>query len=124
MAVTRPRIQLWILESDASVAETVVELLTENENKTSPLVEVVRKSDPDLRQNLKRLKPAQSSDPKKYSEMGYKLLQRRLFEDVTITPTKCACFSYNLWAWLKEKRQTFVFGKQRTNRGKRFPKRT
>ena len=88
MAVTRARFQLWILESDDSVAESVVELLTENAN---PLVEVVRTSDPGYHQNLKRLKPARSSDPQKYSDMGYKLLQRRLFEEVAITLT-CSPF--------------------------------
>ena len=86
MAITKPRIQLWILESDASAAEPVVELLTENAKRCNPLVEVVRKGDPDIRGGLMRLKPALSSDPKKYSEMGYKLLQRRLFEEV-LTPT-------------------------------------
>ena len=91
MAITRPRIQLWILESDASAAESVVELLTVNANRCNPLVEVVRKSDPNIREKLKRLKPARSSDPKKYSEMGYKLLQRRLFEEVVLTPTLTSC---------------------------------
>jgi hypothetical protein len=59
-----------------------VKLLTENENSFNPLVEVVRRSDPDIREKLSRLKPAVSSDPKKYSEMGYKLLQRGLHREV------------------------------------------
>ena len=87
MAVTRARVQLWIIESDASAAESVVELPTENVNKWSPLVEAVRGRDPNYHQNLERLRPTLSSDPKKYSEMGYKLLQRRLFEEVAITLT-------------------------------------
>ena len=87
MAVTRARIQLWIIESDASAAESVVELLTENASGRNPLVEVVRSSDPDCHQKLERLRPTLTSDPKKYSEMGYKLLQRKLFEEVAISPT-------------------------------------
>ena len=68
-----------------------MELLTENANKWNPLVEVVRTSDPNYHQNLERLRPALPSDPKEYSEMGYKLLQRRLFEEVAITLT-CSPF--------------------------------
>ena len=88
MAVTRARFQLWIIESDASAAESVVELLTENANKWNPLVEVVRTSDPNYHQNLERLSPAHSSDPQKYSEMGYELLQKKLFVEVAITLTR------------------------------------
>ena len=87
MAVTRAQNQLWIIESDASAAESVVELLTHNANRCNPLVEVVRSSDPNYHQSLERLRSTLSNDPKKHSEMGYKLLQRKLFEEVVITLT-------------------------------------
>ena len=93
MTITRARFQLWIIESDTSVAESVVELLTENANKWNPLVEVVRRSDPNYHQNLERLRPAISSDHKEYSEMGYKLLQKSLFEEVVITLTHTPALS-------------------------------
>ncbi|KAI5810335.1 hypothetical protein BZA77DRAFT_172956 [Pyronema omphalodes] len=89
VAVTRPRNQLWIFESDTNVVEPVVMLLAgdigqqkdgSNDSK-QPLVEVVGKDHPQLKQKLKMLKPAESSDPKKYSEMGYQLIQRGLFKD-------------------------------------------
>ena len=87
MALTRAQNQLWIIESDASAGESAVELLTGNANKWNPLVEVARRSDSNYHQDLERLRPALSSNPKEYSEMGYKLLQRRLFEEVDISPT-------------------------------------
>ncbi|KAF8533500.1 hypothetical protein BDD12DRAFT_898763 [Trichophaea hybrida] len=90
VAITRPRIQLWILESAPEAAEPIVKLLTENENRFDPLVEVVKRSDPDIGQKLKRLKPAVSSDPKKYSEMGYKLLQRGLYSEANFCFRKAA----------------------------------
>jgi tetratricopeptide (TPR) repeat protein len=90
VAVTRPRNQLWIFESDEKVVEPVVTLLTGDtgEQKDAshgkqPLVEVVGKDHPQLRRKLKMLKPAESSDPKKYSEMGYQLIQRGLFKDAS-----------------------------------------
>ena len=119
MAVTRARVQLWIIESDASAAESVVELLTENANRCNPLVNVVRRSDPNYQQSLESLRPTLLSNPKKYSEMGYEHVQRRLFEEVAIPLTRLRCF-YTLYAvavgaLLKEKRHTIVFGKQKTN---------
>ena len=90
MAITRARLQLWVIESNASVAESVAELLTENAS-WNPLVEVVRTSDPNHHQILETLRPAFTSDPKQHSEMGYKLLQRKLFEEVAITLT-CSPF--------------------------------
>jgi tetratricopeptide (TPR) repeat protein len=91
VAVTRPRNQLWIFESDAKVVEPVVMLLAGDtgerkdgsDHSKQPLVEVVGKDHPQLKQKLKMLKPAESSDPKKYSEMGYQLIQRGLFKDAS-----------------------------------------
>jgi hypothetical protein len=82
--VTRARNQLWIFESSAEAAEPVVKLWAENEHLPTPLVEVARRTDPHINDRLKRLKPAVSSDPKKYSEQGYQLLQRGLYREVWI----------------------------------------
>ncbi|KAF8244421.1 hypothetical protein K440DRAFT_663457 [Wilcoxina mikolae CBS 423.85] len=78
VAITRPRNQLWIFESSPEIVGPVAKLLVERQD---PLIEVVGKDHPELREKLKMLKPATSSDPKKYSEMGYQLLQRGNFKD-------------------------------------------
>jgi hypothetical protein len=80
--VTRARNQLWIFESSTETAEPVVQFLTENEHIPEALVEVARRSDPDINNKLKMLKPATSSDPKKYSEQGYRFLQKELYREV------------------------------------------
>ena len=63
-------------------AEPIVKLVAGNGSK--PLVEVVRRNDPDVKEKLKKMKPAVSSDPKKFSERGYQFLQRGLYKEVTI----------------------------------------
>ncbi|KAF8544382.1 hypothetical protein BDD12DRAFT_801307 [Trichophaea hybrida] len=78
VAITRPRNQLWIFESSPEIVGPVSKLLIERQD---PLIEVVGKGHPQLQEKLKMLKPANSSDPKKYSEMGYQLLQRGNFKD-------------------------------------------
>ena len=80
VAVTRPRIQLWFLESSSEAAEPIVKLL--EGNGTKPLVDVVRRDDPDVNERLEMMKPAASSDPKKISERGYQFLQRGLYKEV------------------------------------------
>ena len=76
--------QLWILESSVASAETIAKLVAGNGSK--PLVEVVRRNDPDVKEKLKKMKPAVSSDPKKFSERGYQFLQRGLYKEVTMEP--------------------------------------
>jgi len=53
-------------------------------NGAKPLVNVVRKNAPDLEKELENMKPVDSNDPKKFSEKGYQLLQRGLYEEVWI----------------------------------------
>jgi hypothetical protein len=65
-------------------AEPIVKLVTGS--ATKPLVEVVRRNDPDVEEKLKKMKPAVTSDPKKFSERGYQFLQRGLYKEVTIEP--------------------------------------
>ncbi|KAA8911747.1 P-loop containing nucleoside triphosphate hydrolase protein [Sphaerosporella brunnea] len=81
VAVTRARNQLWIFESSNEAAEPVVELFNENKRGSGPLVEVARRTDPNINDKLKQLKPAIPSDPKRYSEQGYQLLQRGLYRE-------------------------------------------
>jgi len=53
---------------------------------SKPLVEIVRRNDPDVKEKLKKMKPAVSSDPKMVSERGYQFVQRGLHKEVTVEP--------------------------------------
>jgi tetratricopeptide (TPR) repeat protein len=81
VAVTRPRNRLWMFESSPDAVKSIVKLFTDGKNMPRPLIEVVAKDHPKIQEKLEMLKPATSSDPKKYSEMGYNLLNRQLFKD-------------------------------------------
>ncbi|KAF8535500.1 hypothetical protein BDD12DRAFT_892638 [Trichophaea hybrida] len=84
VAVTRSRNQLLIFESTS--VEPIKKMLTENENRTDPLVDVVRNG-PNADKILIELHQKSSGDlgyeslQREYSKRGYELLQRELFKE-------------------------------------------
>ena len=81
VAITRARIRLSIIESEEALAAQVADLL--KQDKSSPLVEVTTSSDPDFLKELMSLRSI-SHDPKRWSDRGWELIQRKQYEDAAI----------------------------------------
>lgn len=81
VAITRSRIRLSIIESNESLAAQVADLL--KRNGSSPLVEVTKSSDPDFLRELISLRSV-SYDPRRWSDRGQELMQRKEYEDAAI----------------------------------------
>ena len=81
VAITRARIRLSIIESKEALALRVADLL--KQDVSSPLVEVTTSSDPDFLKELISLRSI-SHDPKRWSDRGWELMQRKQHEDAAI----------------------------------------
>ena len=81
VAITRTRLRLSIIESSETLATTVAEHLKQDES--SPLVETKTSSDSDFLTELISLRSV-SHDPKRWSERGEELMQRRQYGDAAI----------------------------------------
>ena len=78
VAITRAKIQLFLLESSEKAMVTIVELLTSS--PFGSLVDVTRPHEEDFAEKLKMLRPGTSVDPVKYSLRGEEFIQRQNFE--------------------------------------------
>ena len=78
VAITRAKIQLFLLESSEKAMVTIVELLASS--PSGSLVDVTRPHEGGFAEKLKLLRPGTSVDPVKYSLRGEEFMQRRNFE--------------------------------------------
>jgi len=81
VVITRARIRLSIIESEEVLAARVADLL--KQDVSSPLVEVTTSSDPDFLKELISLRSI-SHNPKRWSDRGWELVQRKQYEDAAI----------------------------------------
>ena len=81
VAITRARIRLSIIESEEALAAQVADLL--KQDLSSPLVEVTTSSDPGFLTELISLRSI-SHDPKRWSDRGWELMQRKQYKDSAI----------------------------------------
>ena len=77
VAITRARLQLFIMESSETTAATVLKFLRGNTSEST--VHVTSPSHKDFAMRLEMLRPATSLDPKQWSRRGAELLQLGLF---------------------------------------------
>ncbi|KAF8248699.1 P-loop containing nucleoside triphosphate hydrolase protein [Wilcoxina mikolae CBS 423.85] len=84
VAITRARNHLWVFETSPKAVDPIVRLWVDNPNAHGPLVDVMTKSHPNIREKLGELKPAVPSDPERYVAMGGQLLIRRLFREANM----------------------------------------
>ena len=78
VAITRAKIQFFLLESSEKAMVAIVELLTSS--PSGSLVDVTRPHEEDFTEKLKMLRPGTSVDPVKYSLRGEEFMQRQNFE--------------------------------------------
>ena len=83
VAITRARVQLFIMESSETTAATVLKFLGDNTSRS--IVHVTSPSHEDFAMRLEMLRPATSLDPKQWSRRGAELLQLGMF----IEAVKC-----------------------------------
>ena len=83
VAITRARVQLFIMESSETTAATVLKFLSDNTSRS--IVHVTSPSHEDFAMRLEMLRPATSLDPKQWSRRGAELLQLGMF----IEAVKC-----------------------------------
>ena len=83
VAITRARVQLFIMESSETTAATVLKFLGDNTSRS--IVHVTSPSHEDFAMRLEMLWPATSLDPKQWSRRGAELLQLGMF----IEAVKC-----------------------------------
>ena len=81
VSVTRARIRLSVIETEEDLAARVAEVL--KQDLLHPLVEVTTSSDPKFQMDLLSLRSI-THDPKRWSERGQELMQRKLYEDAAI----------------------------------------
>ena len=79
VAVTRARMQIFLVEMSESTVAPVVKLFTTD--ISTPLIEVVRPDHPNFAEKLSSLHPGASSDPLKWSRNGHELLQAGNFQE-------------------------------------------
>ena len=78
VAITRAKIQLFLLESSEKAMGTIVELLTSS--PSGPLVDVTKPHEAGFAEKLKMLRPGTSVDPARYSLRGEEFMQLQNFE--------------------------------------------
>ncbi|KAM0804322.1 P-loop containing nucleoside triphosphate hydrolase protein [Usnea florida] len=79
VAITRARVQLFIMESSETTATIVLKLLATSSSKS--LVQVTSPSHDDFRTRLEVLRPGTSLSPQDWSRRGAELLGTALFKD-------------------------------------------
>ena len=79
VAITRARLQLFLLESSEKAMMSIVDLLTMN--IPEPLVDVTRPYESGFPEKLKLLRPGTSVDPVRWSLRGDELMQRENYVD-------------------------------------------
>ena len=77
VAVTRARIQFFMLESSQRSLAPIISLLVEGDD---PLVELSGPNFPNYTEKIRMLHPAKFVDPKKWSSRGWQLMQASLFK--------------------------------------------
>lgn len=95
VAVTRARIQLFLIESDETAIASVVTLLTQDvpeslvevtrqndANVSSPAIESQRTNSIQFAASLETLRPGTSDDPRRWFLRAEQLMQQRSYKDV------------------------------------------
>ena len=79
VAITRARVQLFIVESSETIAASVLKLL--GTDSSGSLVQVTSPSHEDFAMRLETLRPGTSLDPRQWSRRGAEFMHRRMYED-------------------------------------------
>ncbi|KAI9669755.1 MAG: hypothetical protein M1831_007451 [Alyxoria varia] len=82
VSITRARIRLLIIETEEDLAARVADVL--KEDTIHPLVEVTTSLDPTFQKQILSLRSIHGEDSERWSERGYELMQRALYEDAAI----------------------------------------
>lgn len=79
VAITRARVQLFIMESSETTAITVLKFLSED--TSGPFVQVTSPSHEDFAMRLEMLRPGTSLGPRQWSRRGAELMHRSMYKD-------------------------------------------
>ena len=79
VAITRARIQLFIIETSETTGTLVEKLLTDN--ASGPLAEATRPTDGDFNVRVEMMRPNSSMDPVAWARRAGDLMQRHMFDD-------------------------------------------
>ena len=79
VAITRARVQIFIMESSGATATTVLKFLRNDSSR--PLIHVTSPHHDDFAMRLEMLRPSTSLDPQQWSRRGVELMHRRMFKD-------------------------------------------
>ena len=79
VAITRARVQLFIMESSKTTTATVLKFL--GQTTSDSLVQVTSPSHGDFAMRLEMLRPGTSLDPRQWSRRGAELMHRRMYKD-------------------------------------------
>ena len=79
VAVTRARVQLFLMESSDSEIRHVEKIL--HQNSQEPLVDISRPTDQDFAEKLETLRPGKTVDPYRWTLRGDQLIRQRSYEE-------------------------------------------
>ena len=79
VAITRARVQLFIMESSETTAITVLKFLSED--TSGPFVQVTSPSHEDFAMRLEMLRPGTSLGPRQWSRRGAELIHQSMYKD-------------------------------------------
>ena len=79
VAITRARVQLFIMETSVTTATTVLKFL--GHHTPEPLLHVTSPGEEDFAMRLEMLRPGTSLDPRQWARRGAELMHRRMYKD-------------------------------------------